>query len=269
MKKNLLIVVVLVLSVTFSGAIGYTVGFSQKEDENSKDYLGLASLGGLDSEDLLDEISDDSVNTISVTGIGTAKAEPTIVKLELGVTTEASESFGAQEALAKNSESIEKILEALSDLGISRENIKTSHFNISPRYEYRDYRERNEIVGYRVTHMLSVEFEEIDMAGSIIDEAVANGANEINNVTFSLSEGDFDEIENIARARAAQDAREKAETIASSLGVEITGVVKVTEGSYYYDGFNRTEDFESGSTQIISPQTLTETVTLEVTFRIE
>ena len=70
--------------------------------------------------------------------------------------------------------------------------------------------------------------------GKIVDIAVTNGANQINNINFGLSEEKEQEYKKQALAEATKNAKSKAETIAQSLDVKLGKIKSVSESSFRY-----------------------------------
>ena len=167
--------------------------------------------------------SEEGLKTIVVTGEGIVTVEPDLGKISLGVQTYAET---AEEALRLNSERMSKVIDALKNLGLSEENFKTGSLNLYPQYSRDD---PPKIVGYRATNTINIKFTELSMAGKIIDTAVDAGANQILSVYFTLSDEKAANVKTEALKKASIDAKIKAESIASALGVEIVGVLKVSE----------------------------------------
>jgi len=66
-------------------------------------------------------------STISVSGTGAIETEPNQAKVCLGVETQ---SKNVTEALDENSLRMTAVIEAMKALGISKDNIETTYFNI-------------------------------------------------------------------------------------------------------------------------------------------
>jgi len=93
---------------------------------------------------------------------------------------------------------------------------------------------KSTVVGWRATQTLKVKTTELNKVGSIVDIAVNNGANQINSINFGLSEEKEKEYKKQAIAAATVNAKEKAETIADSLGAELGSIRSVSESGFYY-----------------------------------
>lgn len=266
MEQKWLVGIVVVLLVALSGTFGYVLAdrgnqnsLLNNNNNNNSSNSQYTSLNSNNSGD----------HTLSVTGIGSAEGKPNSARMQVGVVTEVSEDVGAEEAVRRNSVAINEVIESLKEEGVSEDDIETSSFDLSVRRDYIESRKRSEIIGYRVTHMLSVTTPDTNVVGKLIDVAVDSGANEIGSIVFTFSEERSDELEVLARERAAEDARNKAEAIANSLGVEITGVLKVSEGYQPYRAYDEAKVAEGGSTTIMPPSSLEKVISLNVVFTIE
>ncbi len=124
---------------------------------------------------------------ISVTGTATSSVEPDLLVIQFGVETQEKT---AKQAFESNSQMMNSMVDAITAVGITEDELSTSRMNISPVYDY--YNEPNgkrtqELIGYRVSNILKVETNQLDSAADIIDSAVSAGANRIDSVFFSLS----------------------------------------------------------------------------------
>jgi len=164
--------------------------------------------------------------TITVTGSGKAEGKPDTAIITLGVQTEAAT---AREAVQENAEKLSKVVEALKELGISEEDLKTTHYSLYPIYGEGAY----VVKGYRVINEVRVVVKDLDKASAILDTGVKAGANRVAGIQFTLSDDVAKELRDIAYKRALENAKAKAEKIAGELGLKITGIASVNEASYY------------------------------------
>ncbi len=167
---------------------------------------------------------DPSEQTISVTGSATASSEPDTLIVVLGVESEAK---SANESLSKNSNSLNSVISSLTSSGISEDDIQTSNFRIYPLYDFSDSKDKQILIGYRVSNILSIQTDKIDSAGNIIDAAVSSGANRVDNVSFQLSDEKSQKISDNLIANAITDATQKAEKALVPLKQKIVGVKSV------------------------------------------
>jgi len=164
---------------------------------------------------------------ISVTGVATASVDPDLLVITFGIQTQEKT---AKDAFAANSESMNAVVSAIRSLGITEDELATSHFGIYPVYDgYRDGddRYRQELVGYGVTNTRSVETGRLDAAADIIDSAVSAGANRVDGVYFMLSPDAQTRVQDELLEQAVVNARLKAENALAPLDHRIIGVKAV------------------------------------------
>ena len=169
-------------------------------------------------------------STISVSGTGIIKTEPNQAKVYLGVETQ---SGNVTEALEENSLKMQSIIKAIKKLGIPKDSIETTYFNVYPVRNYNYEKSGEEIAGYRVTNEITVELQDLDKIGAIIEEAMNAGANKVRRIEFGLTEDKRRELKNEALKEACKDARTKADAIASGLGLRITRIATAKESGTY------------------------------------
>jgi uncharacterized protein len=165
---------------------------------------------------------------------------------------------------------------ALNGIGINDSNIQTSYYDLSPQYSYSSG--VSTLTGYEVTNEFQVTVVASGQTlqqlgtevGHVIDTATANGANQVYGVEFTASSSTLQQARQTALQQATLDASQQAHTIASALGVNITGVVSVTTNPVYpqpvFMGVSATQSVTT--TPILPPQTLTVTATVQATFSI-
>jgi uncharacterized protein YggE len=159
-------------------------------------------------------------NIISVTGTASKDVAPDEVVINFGVETQ---SLTAVEASQKNSATMNNVVEAVKELGISNDEISTSRFNIWPNYDSSG----RVITGYTASNIMSVKTEQIAKTSQIIDAAVDAGANRAENIYFTLSNELDKQVRDELIADAVQDAKMKAEKALAPLDKNIIGVKSV------------------------------------------
>ena len=167
---------------------------------------------------------------ITTSGQATLKATPDIVSIYFNVETNGSD---ATEAKDKNAEIVDAVITELVKKGIERKEITTENFNIYPDYEWTG--EGQTLKGYKASHTIRVQLSssKMDDAGEVIDIGVDNGAL-ISYINFELSVEKQNELKAQALNQATQDARIKAESIASGLGKRLGRVISVQDSSFDY-----------------------------------
>jgi uncharacterized protein len=191
-------------------------------------FLAL-SLGLLAATPVLAE---DPVPMIVVSAEGRVATVPDIATVSAGVTTEGST---AAEALKANTEQMQKVMDLLVGAGIESGDMQTSNLYISPVWDNSKFNSSGSpaISGYQATNMLTVQVRQLDTLGAVLDQVVSNGANQLNGLTFGLSDPvpAMDE----ARKLAVDEALRRAKLLASASGVTIGPILSITEGGGYSD----------------------------------
>ena len=164
--------------------------------------------------------------SITVTGTGEVLVKPDLARVNIGVVTQFE---SASAGVRRNNEAVEKLLGALDEYGIAESDIQTSNFRVAPQYEYDRSGQAPRLIGYRVTNQVRVAVRRIADLGTLLDEVVTAGANQINNVTFAVNEAkSFDDT---ARRRAMADAHRKAALYAQEAGVRLGSVLRIEEAA--------------------------------------
>lgn len=163
---------------------------------------------------------------VSVNGAYTAKAEPTRATLIIGFENTGNTAESAQK---KNADEMANVLVALRRNGLTDDNFKTINYNI---WDSRDYRQPDSAKTYHATHTLEISTDKLSMIGRYLDIAVSAGAKNVHSVRFSVSEEKQNELKKEALEKATQDARDKAEALASGLGLRVYNVVSIQDSSW-------------------------------------
>jgi len=168
-------------------------------------------------------------NTINVQGNSEITTAPDEAEIWAGVSIVEDK---ADEAQGEVNKAINAILSELKQSGIQETNIKTEQLSL---YEERTWTRDggSKVIGWRATQILKIKTKDLTKVGEIVDIAVTNGANRINNIQFKLSEEKELEFKKKAIADATKSAKEKAETIADSLGVRLANVKTASEANFY------------------------------------
>lgn len=169
--------------------------------------------------------------TFSVSGEGKVIAIPNIAEFRVEVVTEGG--MNLRELQSQNTSKINDIISYLKESGISEEDIQTINYNIAPRYE-QCFGNRicppARIIGYTINTSLSVRTKDFAKAGEILSGVVKMGANRVSDLTFKVD--DKDAYLREARAKAIENAREKAKEIASDAGFRVGRIIFISESDF-------------------------------------
>lgn len=161
--------------------------------------------------------------TVSVSAMGSVSAEPDVAYVSTGVITEAA---SAREALAANSALMSKIVTGLKAAGIAAKDIQTTSINVEPRYDSPKDRPAS-IKGYRVLNQVRITSRDIKRLGEVLDQAVSLGANQINSISFEVSNAE--QLKDDARKAAMANALRRAKLYAAGAGADVGQVLTISE----------------------------------------
>lgn len=159
--------------------------------------------------------------TITVSGSGQAALTPDIAYVTIGVRTEGKD---AAEAVSENSQQTQDVIQAIRDAGIAARDVRTTNFSIYPQQNFNNEGQPQEIT-YVVENSVYVTVRDLDLIGSLLDEAVQAGANSIYGIQFDVA--DKAQALSGARTEAINNARSVAEEVAQAAGVELGDVQSI------------------------------------------
>ena len=207
-------------------------------------------------------------HTIAVAGMGKVTVVPDMATVSLGVTSSATPP---RPPARPPPTQMTKIVAALKALGIADEDIKTANVSLGPVYDY-PVNAQPRIRGYQLQNTVTVTVRDLDKVSDVVDNTVQAGATQVNGIGFDVKDRAAAEAK--AREGAVKDARAKADTIASGLGVTIQGVASVAEQVqtpvWYgpmYAGAGAAAPDKSAETPVL-PGSTDVTITVQVSFLI-
>ena len=216
---------------------------------------------------------------ISISGQATVECEPDKLVIHLSIKYLHPDSAAkASDGVAKM---IDDLLKSLQKLGISKDDITTSSYNINKRYEWTYYENGNRkeqvFKGFEVVCKIKVTVKDFDKGGKVIDTAADAGAL-VDSINFELSRDKRNEVKLQVMEMAAKDAKLKAEIIITALGEELGHVTSVNFNNYnyqpyrYWDRVNYSvaglEENDIVPPTTILPGDLTVSATVNVVFEI-
>lgn len=157
-----------------------------------------------------------STDTVTVSGEGAVLAVPDRAEISAGVETRAQT---ARAALQANATAMARVIAALKAGGGA--DVTTQSVSLSPSFD--DQGSPNGFVASNIASA-TVAF---DKAGSLIDAAVAAGANTVYGPSASRS--DADALYRQALAKAVDDAAQRAAVLARAAGRELGRVTAISE----------------------------------------
>jgi uncharacterized protein len=161
---------------------------------------------------------------VSVSATGSVAADPDMATISTGVIVEADT---AKDALVRNSAVMTKLIDGLKALGTAPKDMQTTAVNVEPRYvQAKDGRPAT-ISGYRVVNQVRLTVREVKRLGEFLDAAITLGANQINGISFDVSNAET--LRDEARKQAMVNAKRRAELYATAAGAQIGSVLTISE----------------------------------------
>ncbi len=160
--------------------------------------------------------------TVSVSGTGSVEVEADNATIVLSVITRAKD---AGTAARENAEKMTKVQEAVTSLGILKEDVSTDRYSIDQETAYTNGRT---IRGdYVATNRIRIFVKELSMTGDVIDAALKNGANQLSSFQYGISSKDS--YVKQARTLAVQNAHDAANLLATTSGAFLGKVLSINE----------------------------------------
>ncbi len=168
----------------------------------------------------IDPCASSTGRRVQVSGSAQIRATPDRATFTVGVSTEAP---AVAQAFASNAARVQAVISALKSKGASSKEIQTSNLDVQPVLSD----DGRKTVAYRVSNQVTVTRNDTESVGQLLQAAVEAGANNAGGLSFSVA----DTSKNQARGLelAFQDARSKAETLASAAGAKVGDAICVSE----------------------------------------
>jgi len=167
----------------------------------------------------------DRPRAVSVSGNGEVAAEPDLAHITLGV--EARRPTMA-EARAEVTKTVDRVLALTRDLRIDPKLVNATRLQVQPEYSWNDKDRQRVLLGYVVSRQVQVELRDLEQLGPLLERAVDAGVNQVNDPVLDSSKRKS--LEREAMAKAVEDARLNAETLAKAAGAKL-GPVRMLNGA--------------------------------------
>jgi uncharacterized protein len=166
----------------------------------------------------------DNPREVTVVGSGQVQGVPDTLTADVGiefiapdVTTAMNQTNARQQA----------VIDALAGAGVDRKDISTTDVSLQPQYDSAS----GTITGYRADNSIRVKIHPADSASHVLAVIVGTGgeATRINSVSYSIA--DDSQLVKDARARAFQDAKDRALQYAQLSGLSLGKIISISEAS--------------------------------------
>jgi len=222
--------------------------------------------------DIKDKLTE-TKNTITVSDTGTIYAKPDLAIVNFSVVVEKKT---VAEAMSDNTKKMNAVISSVKEQGVEDKDLKTTNFNISPRYEWYDSTQyypsgQRVLVGYEVRQTLQVKIRDMEKVGSILENGTSAGANEISDLQFTID--NEDDLKTQARTEAIEKAKARAEVLAEELGINLVRISNFSESGvlpYFYSSMNEAAPLGMGGGDALSVETGENKieVTVSITYEI-
>ena len=153
----------------------------------------------------------DLVYTINVSGLGTVDATPDMAVVRMAINAKDPSVQVARQPAATLAT---QALQTLVSLGVPNDDVNTSNFSITPRYDHANGEPY--LSHYEVIHSITVKLRNLDAVGSHIDSLSAAIGNDLAIHSLHFDFQDPTTVLDQARDLAVDDAHRKARQIALS-----------------------------------------------------
>ena len=232
---------------------------------------GAAGLSGClgTAQQATDTAAGDGVGrTITVTGSAEMQAAPDRAVIEASVEATGDSAAAVRDALSTRSDSLRQ---ALRNAGLDDDQLTTGRFAIRPEYDRREPGAEPEPTGYEGTHTITIEVDDVDATGDVIDTAIDGGADSIGQIEYTLAESTRESLREDALKAAVDTARDEAAVLAARVDSQVVSVHRLNAAggglSPTYERY-AAEDAASGSTAL-QPDDVTVSASVEATYRID
>ncbi|MHB1097758.1 MAG: SIMPL domain-containing protein [Gemmatimonadaceae bacterium] len=164
-----------------------------------------------------------TVPQVITAGRGEVDIKPDRVRMEFGVETRAA---SAAAAAAENSRRQRAVLDTLLKLGVGQDQIQTANLQVTPEMVYPGQGQPPKVSGYVARNSVRVEVLKLELAGVLVDAALAKGATNVMGLQFYSSRAA--EARREALVRAVKAARLDAEAMALAAGYQLGALIEIS-----------------------------------------
>jgi uncharacterized protein YggE len=210
----------------------------------------------------------DSGRTVTVTGSAEMQAAPDRAVIEASVEATGDSAAAVRDELSTRSDSLRQ---ALRNAGLDDDQLTTGRFAIRPQYNRREPGAEPEQTGYEGTHTTTIEVDDVDATGDVIDTAIDGGADSIGRIEYTLSASTRESLREDALKAAVDTARDEADVLAARVDSRVVSVQQLNAAggglSPTYERYDVAEEASVGSTEL-QPDDVTVSASVEATYRI-
>jgi uncharacterized protein YggE len=208
------------------------------------------------------------LSTLNSEGTSELTVAPDLAKVYVGISILKPKAADAQN---EANLVMTNIIKSLNQKGITNADIETDSLSVYEDFSYSDKGQKS--IGFRATQTIKIKSKDLSKIGEIVDISISNGANQINNIEFYLSEAKEKEYKNKAIEQATKNAKEKAEIMAASSGAKLSKLKSISESNFNYMPYAYQMKNNIGSASIaesanILPQNVKVTANINLVYEI-
>ena len=156
---------------------------------------------------------------LTVTGEGSESIPATLAQVQLGVTAQGENAQAVQQEIAQRSSAVVELLRSQNV-----DELQTTGIRLNPQYNYEGNQPR--IIGYTGSNTVSFQMP-TDEVGTLLDDAIATGANQIDSVSFVAADDAIDAARGTALQEATADAQAQADVVLQRLNLSAQEIVGI------------------------------------------
>lgn len=158
---------------------------------------------------------------VTVVGSGKVQGVPDTLTIDAGIEATAPD---VSTAMNQTNTRQQAVIDAVAAAGVDKKDVRTTQVNLRP-----DYGDNSTITGYRASNSVQIKVRKLDSASQVLAAIVKAGENQtrISSVSFSID--DDSQLVKDARARAFDDAKDRAEQYAKLSGEHLGKVLNISE----------------------------------------
>src|SRR5262245_57891357 len=187
--------------------------------------LAVVGISACDSSSGPTGTADRATRQVTVVGAGEVQGAPDTLTVNASIEFVAPDVSGA---MNQTSDRQRAVIDALVGFGIDRKDISTAQVSLQPQFAGGD---STTIVGYRASNSINVKIRKLDTASQTLALIISTGgdATRINSVNYSIE--DDSQLVKDARARAFNDAKDRAQQYAQLSGLSLGNVISISEAA--------------------------------------
>lgn len=164
----------------------------------------------------------DNPRQVTVVGNGQVKGVPDTLTADVSIEASAPD---VTTATNQTNDRQKSVLNALNASGIDAKDISTTGVSLQPQYGT----DGSTISGYRASNSIQITIRKLDTASQVLANVISAGgdATRINSVSYSIE--DDSKLVSDARARAFNDAKERAQQYAELSGLALGKILLISE----------------------------------------